>query len=160
MSLNNVPLTLATVRMRRVPFAADLGEGVTLNGEFNPRCYSPAKLKEIDSLDTGDPETWAKILAGGRQKLLVSWELVWGEEDAADGLCSLEDVGKVVPIEETALQSFPVEFLVAIMNGIQGAARPNSPSSPAVSEPSSFQEAEAGSVLTNTDLLKPPDSGE
>lgn len=159
-------LKLSQARKKRVPFKASLGaaeeggEEQFINGHFNPRSYSPKRLRELRDMDNEDTTAWAQILAAGETRLLVSWDLEFGEEDAEDGLCSEEEVGKPVPITVDRLSTLPLEILVAVSNGITETARPNSKPSPVVSEPGSLTEDEPGPVLTNTDLLKPQDSSE
>jgi hypothetical protein len=159
-------LTLASLRVRKVPFSATLGateEGgaeVILPGTFNPRSYSPKRLIELRDMDNEDPAAWAQVLAGGNPPLLCSWELTWGQEDADAGYCKPEDVGKPVPITVENLSGFPIEILGAIARAIGETARPNSEASPEPSKGGSFREDESGPVLTNTELSKPPDTSE
>jgi hypothetical protein len=150
------PVTLSSVRKKRVSFEArvevDTPEGfVIIPGTFNPRSYTPVRLQELDQLTDADHDGLAQILAGGSTPLLTSWELAYGEEDAEEGICTTEQVGSLVPID--------VEALSAVVSAIVGNARPNSQTpSENRSESSSSLKEEEGSVLTNTDLLRPLDT--
>jgi hypothetical protein len=158
------PVTLSSVRKKRVSFEArvevDTPEGfVIIPGTFNPRSYTPVRLQELDQLTDADHDGLAQILAGGSTPLLTSWELAYGEEDAEEGICTTEQVGSLVPIDVEALSKLPVEVLSAVVSAIVGNARPNSQTpSENRSESSSSLKEEEGSVLTNTDLLRPLDT--
>lgn len=149
-------LTLANVRRLNRPFTGKIetqeGEA-EFAGTFNPRVYSPNYLHELEDLDSKDPRSWAVILAGAKPPLLSSWELTYGPQDAEDGLCSPEEVGNMVPIEVDRLAALPIEVLTATADGIAEAARPKpiTVASENNSGTSSFQEEEAGEVLTSID---------
>jgi hypothetical protein len=158
-----MPLTLANARAKKVAFTAEVPaseEGAKpgiIEGHFNPRSYSPRRLKELEELKTGDVESWGAMLATGKPPLLCDWDLIYGEEDAEIGLCSLEEVGKPVPIETERLLDIPMEVLLAVVKGIGEAARPNLPVSSEDTPPSSLTEEE-GPLLSNGESLQPPDS--
>jgi hypothetical protein len=155
------PVTLSSVRRKRVPFTAKVegeteGEFILLPGTFNPRSYTPVRLQELDRLTDEDHDGMAQILAGGSTPLLTSWELTYGAEDAEAGICTQEQIGSPVPITVESLSLIPVEVLGAVVSGIVETARPNSPNpSESRSESSSSLKEEEGTVLTNSALLEP-----
>jgi hypothetical protein len=161
------PVSLTAIRRMNRPFIGKIeteAGTVQFKGTFNPRVYTPAYTEMMKGADSSDPNIWAYLLAGSKPPLLSSWEVCYGEEDAEPGyawngeeiaaICSPEEVGKPVPIEQERLAKLPIELLIATIDAIGDSASPKPTTGDSEKEPStsSFRTDEPGAVLKNTDF--------
>lgn len=154
-------LTLSQLRKRAVPVEIEISEPDApkkelIKLEFNPRIYSPNYLSEVAGLPVDDNYSWARMLS----KLVIKWDIVWGKEDAAEGRCADDQVGKPYPITFESLSELPLEVLIKIAAGIREKAQPEgnvgAPESGEHTGNGSSLAEEEGNVIANGESSTPP----